>query len=172
MHEDGTLVHRARAGALRANGLAWSLQGTAVAWALRMCTQRYEDLEIWRLANELKEKTYELIDKTSARTDFKFRDQLRDSLSSATVNIAEGFGYYDHPPVRKTRPGRHRVRDGNAQPPGRRRPAPTLGPRGRGPSQATRDPSHPRTASRRWFLTPVAEMNEHSFSHVSERRRP
>jgi len=42
-----------------------------------MCAQRYEDLEIWRIANELKEKTYELIDKTSARTDFKFRDQLR-----------------------------------------------------------------------------------------------
>ena len=71
--------------------------GMPVANAPGMGAQRYEDLEIWRLANELKEKTYELIDKTSARTDFKFRDQLRDSLSSATVNIAEGFGYYDHP---------------------------------------------------------------------------
>jgi len=68
----------------------------AVANAPGMSAQRYEDLEIWQLANELKEKTYELIDKTTARNDFKFRDQLRDSLSSATVNIAEGFGYYNH----------------------------------------------------------------------------
>ena len=128
-----------------------------------MGAQRYEDLEIWRLANELKEKTYELIDKTSARTDFKFRDQSRDSLSSATVNIAEGFGYVRPPPVRKTRPGRHRVRDGNAQSPGRRRPAPTLGLRGRGPSQATRDPSHPGGHE----LPPVPG-NERSTAQVGE----
>ena len=71
--------------------------GIAIATAWRMCAHRYEDLDVWQLANELKVKTYELIEKTSARHDFKFRDQLRDSLSSATVNIAEGFGYYDHP---------------------------------------------------------------------------
>jgi len=61
-----------------------------------MCAQRYEDLDAWRLANELKEKGYELINQSPARDDYKFRDQLRDSLSSATANIAEGFGYYDH----------------------------------------------------------------------------
>jgi four helix bundle protein len=61
-----------------------------------MCAQRYEDLDAWQLANELKEKVYELIDSSPARNDFEFRDQVRDSLSSATTNIAEGFGYYDH----------------------------------------------------------------------------
>ena len=61
-----------------------------------MCAQRYEDLDAWRLADELKVKVYELIDNSPARNDFEFRDQIRDSLSSATTNIAEGFGYYDH----------------------------------------------------------------------------
>jgi four helix bundle protein len=61
-----------------------------------MCAQRYENLDIWQLADELKEKTYELIDNTAARKDFAFCDQLRRSVSSATANISEGYGYYDH----------------------------------------------------------------------------
>jgi four helix bundle protein len=61
-----------------------------------MCAQRYEDLDAWQLADELKEKVYALIDNSSARSDFEFSDQIRNSLSSATANIAEGFGYYDH----------------------------------------------------------------------------
>jgi len=61
-----------------------------------MCAKRYEDLDAWQLADELKEKGYALIDNSAARNDFEFRNQLRDSLSSATANIAEGFGYYDH----------------------------------------------------------------------------
>ena len=61
-----------------------------------MCAQRYEDLDAWQLADELKKKVYALIDSSPARNDFDFRDQVRDSLSSATTNIAEGFGYYDH----------------------------------------------------------------------------
>jgi four helix bundle protein len=68
----------------------------ALAKPPRMCAQRYEDLDAYRLANEVKEKAYELIDKSPARHDFKFRDQLRESVNSATANIAEGFGYYNH----------------------------------------------------------------------------
>ena len=61
-----------------------------------MGVDRYEDLVAWQLANELKEKVYELIDNSPARNDFEFRDQIKGSSSSAPANIAEGFGYYDH----------------------------------------------------------------------------
>ena len=62
-----------------------------------MVVRRYQDLVAWQLADELKRKVYELVDNSSARNDFKFRDQIRDSASSAPTNIAEGFGYYRHP---------------------------------------------------------------------------
>ena len=58
--------------------------------------KRYEDLDAWQLADELKRQVYELIDNSPARNDFKFRDQLRDSASSAPANISEGFGYFRH----------------------------------------------------------------------------
>ena len=58
--------------------------------------KRYDELEAWQLANELKLGVYELIDSTPARNDFEFRDQLRDSASSAPANISEGFGYFRH----------------------------------------------------------------------------
>jgi len=62
----------------------------------RMGAHRYEDLVAWQLANELKEKVYDLIDNSPARNDFDFRDQIKDSSSSAPANISEGFGYYYH----------------------------------------------------------------------------
>jgi four helix bundle protein len=37
---------------------------------------------------------FELTAKGPASRDFKFRDQIRDSSSSTTRNIAEGFGRY------------------------------------------------------------------------------
>jgi four helix bundle protein len=57
---------------------------------------RYQDLVAWQLADELKRKVYELVDNSSARNDLHFRDQIKDSTSSAPTNIAEGFGYYRH----------------------------------------------------------------------------
>ena len=35
-------------------------------------------------------------DRPAVKQDFKFRSQLIDAASSATRNIAEGFGRYDH----------------------------------------------------------------------------
>jgi four helix bundle protein len=92
VHAAGSFVQSA----LRAKGWRGVSEGTARAKASRMCAHRYEDLDAWRLANEVKVKAYELIDTSPARHDFKFRDQLRECLNSATANIAEGFGYYDH----------------------------------------------------------------------------
>ena len=62
-----------------------------------MVAKRYEDLETWQLSNELKKRIYELIATTDARGDAKFADQITGSASSGPANIAEGFGYYDHP---------------------------------------------------------------------------
>ena len=55
---------------------------------------RYEDLIVWRLANELQRGVFELTATGRAASDFKFRDQVRDSSASVTRNIAEGFGRF------------------------------------------------------------------------------
>jgi four helix bundle protein len=55
---------------------------------------RYQDLVCWQLANDLEQLVFELTAMGSVSRDFKFRDQIRDSSSSATRNMAEGFGRY------------------------------------------------------------------------------
>lgn len=55
---------------------------------------RYEDLIVWRVANELQRGVFELTATGAAARDFKFRDQVRDSSASVTRNIAEGFGRF------------------------------------------------------------------------------
>jgi four helix bundle protein len=62
-----------------------------------MVAKRYEDLEVWQVSNELKRRIYALIASSAAKQDGKFCDQIRSSAASAPANIAEGFGYYDHP---------------------------------------------------------------------------
>jgi hypothetical protein len=46
--------------------------------------RRYQDLLAWRLANELKQAVYALLDDSPARYDFRFRDQIKASASSVT----------------------------------------------------------------------------------------
>ncbi len=57
--------------------------------------KRYEDLEAWQIADELKREVYALTATGPASKDFKFRDQIRDSAASSTKNIAEGFGRFN-----------------------------------------------------------------------------
>ena len=57
--------------------------------------KRYEDLEAWQIADELKREVYALTETGPASTDFKFRGQIRDSAASSTRNIAEGFGRFN-----------------------------------------------------------------------------
>ena len=59
--------------------------------------RRYEDLDCWKLANELKLRVYEIIERSAANHDFEFRDQLRDSASSGPSNLSESFAHYRHP---------------------------------------------------------------------------
>jgi len=56
--------------------------------------KRYQDLVCWQLADELEKLVIELTETGPASRDFKFRDQIRDSSSSATRNMAEGFGRF------------------------------------------------------------------------------
>ena len=56
--------------------------------------KRYQDLAWWQLAAELEKLVFELTETGPMARDFKFRDEIRDSSSSATRNIAEGFGRF------------------------------------------------------------------------------
>jgi four helix bundle protein len=56
--------------------------------------RRYEELEVWQIADELKLEVYVLIATGPASRDFGFRDQIRDSAASTTKNISEGFGRF------------------------------------------------------------------------------
>jgi four helix bundle protein len=53
---------------------------------------RYEELECWRLGDELKRGVFAVASRPSARQDRRFCEQIRDAASSVTRNIAEGFG--------------------------------------------------------------------------------
>jgi four helix bundle protein len=56
--------------------------------------RRYQELDVWQIADELKLEVYALVATGPASHDFKFRDQIRDSAASTTKNIAEGFGRF------------------------------------------------------------------------------
>jgi four helix bundle protein len=56
---------------------------------------RFEDLDVWKLADELRREVLEFTNKGLAAKDFKFRDQIRDATSSAARNTAEGFGRFN-----------------------------------------------------------------------------
>jgi len=66
-----------------------------------MVVRTYEDLNAWRLSDDLKNGVYAILAATHAKRDGKFCDQIRASSSSAPANIAEGFGYFDHPQFAK-----------------------------------------------------------------------
>jgi hypothetical protein len=43
--------------------------GTSIAQSPRMVARRFEELDAWQLANELKRKVYELVATTAAKSD-------------------------------------------------------------------------------------------------------
>lgn len=59
-----------------------------------MGVRRFEDLVCWQLAQELSREVFAATASGPAATDFRFRDQIRDSAASAARNIAEGFGRF------------------------------------------------------------------------------
>jgi len=59
-----------------------------------MIAQRFQDLEAWQLASEVKREVFSLTESGPAGRDFEFRDQIRGAAASAPRNIAEGFGRF------------------------------------------------------------------------------
>lgn len=56
--------------------------------------QSFEELEIWKKAQELGALIYELCESnTKIAKDFSFKDQIKRAVLSISNNIAEGFEY-------------------------------------------------------------------------------
>lgn len=53
--------------------------------------EKFEDLEIWRLAREICQQIENLIQITNLKTNYSLRDQIDRSSGSLMDNIAEGF---------------------------------------------------------------------------------
>jgi four helix bundle protein len=59
-----------------------------------MGVRDFQELVCWQLSYELKCEVLAFIENGPASKDFEYRDQLKDSASSAPRNIAEGFGRF------------------------------------------------------------------------------
>jgi four helix bundle protein len=59
--------------------------------------RHYQDLDAWKLANDVKQRVYALVTLANIERDVDFIRQIRKSASSAPANLSEGFGYYRHP---------------------------------------------------------------------------
>lgn len=53
--------------------------------------ERFEDLDVWKLAREFAKEIYQLTKEDNFSKDFRLRDQIRASVGSIMDNIAEGF---------------------------------------------------------------------------------
>nr|WP_315220242.1 four helix bundle protein [uncultured Flavobacterium sp.] len=52
---------------------------------------RFEDLEIWKEARRLSKEIHLIAVQTELRSDFRFKNQIKNSSGSVMDNIAEGF---------------------------------------------------------------------------------
>ncbi|HLM00698.1 MAG TPA: four helix bundle protein [Pyrinomonadaceae bacterium] len=53
--------------------------------------ERFEDLEIWKLAKDVANQVYDITSVGKFRQDYILRDQIRRAVISIFSNIAEGF---------------------------------------------------------------------------------
>jgi four helix bundle protein len=60
-----------------------------------MAAARYEDLDVWRLCDEIRRLVHEETARDAARADRKFCQQILDSAEDAVADIAEGFGRFN-----------------------------------------------------------------------------
>jgi len=56
----------------------------------------FEDLEVWKLARELRNKAYKITENFPKSEEYKLKSQLRAAATSVTANIAEGFGRFHY----------------------------------------------------------------------------
>ncbi|HEX8213350.1 MAG TPA: four helix bundle protein [Longimicrobium sp.] len=62
---------------------------------------RFEDLLVWQKSRSLAVAVYQITGTGSFARDFGLRDQVRRAAVSVMSNIAEGFGRYSRPEVRR-----------------------------------------------------------------------
>ena len=53
--------------------------------------ERFEDLEIWKLARKICEEVYQIIQTTGLKDNYALRNQMDRCSGSIMDNIAEGF---------------------------------------------------------------------------------
>jgi len=53
--------------------------------------ERFEDLEIWKMAREFCKEIFEITNRPIFSKDYRLRDQIKASSGSIMDNIAEGF---------------------------------------------------------------------------------
>ncbi len=53
---------------------------------------KFTELEVWQLANELEKKTFDQLSAGTLSKDYALKDQINKSVGSIPDNIAEGFG--------------------------------------------------------------------------------
>ena len=54
--------------------------------------QKFTELDVWKLANELEQKVFLILKDGDLSKDFALKDQMNRSVGSIPDNIAEGFG--------------------------------------------------------------------------------
>jgi four helix bundle protein len=59
-----------------------------------MGVRDFRDLVAWQLVDQLRQEIISFTAKEPVQSDFKFCDQIRDAISSACRNTAEGFGRF------------------------------------------------------------------------------
>jgi four helix bundle protein len=55
---------------------------------------RVEDLDTWKLCNQLVERVQAATEKAPASKDFRFCDQINDAAGDALSDMAEGFARF------------------------------------------------------------------------------
>jgi len=58
---------------------------------------RFEELEIWKIAVGIAIKVYLICDEDPLKSDWGMKDQIRRAACSMSDNIAEGFEYNNNP---------------------------------------------------------------------------
>ncbi len=58
---------------------------------------RFEDLEIWKIAKAIGVEAYRISDLEPMKSDYGLKDQFRRAAMSMSDNIAEGFEYNNNP---------------------------------------------------------------------------
>jgi len=59
--------------------------------------EKFEDLEIWKIAISIAVEVYLLCDSEPLKSDWGMKDQIRRAACSMSDNIAEGFEYNNNP---------------------------------------------------------------------------